>query len=46
MWTKLLSLGKKAYQWWNGLDPGQQAAIKKNARKVGDILKDKAAKRK
>lgn len=45
MWKKLASWGKQAYQWWNGLEPGQQEAIKKNARKVGDILKDKARKK-
>lgn len=45
MWKKLALWGKQAYQWWNGLDPKDQAAIKKNARTVGQILKDKARKK-
>lgn len=42
MLKKLCNLVRKASTWWNGLEPGQQASIKRNARKVGDILKDKA----
>lgn len=45
MWKKLASLARKASTWWNGLEPGQQAQIKRNARKVGDILKNKARKK-
>jgi hypothetical protein len=45
MWKKLKLAIRRASDWWNGLPPERKAEIKKQGKRVGDILKDKARKK-